>query len=65
MPVHLKTQVQIETKAQIGALIFDKAFTVVLAEYFNYSNVFSVENAAELPKNSEINKHAIKLEKDK
>ena len=47
------------------ALLFDKAFNEFLAEYSNYSNVFSVENTVKLPKNSEINKHGIKLEESK
>ena len=34
-------------------------------EYSNYSNVFLAENATELPKNTGMNEHAIKLEKDK
>ena len=34
-------------------------------EYSDYSNVFSVENAAELPENTEMNEYAIKLEEDK
>ena len=45
--------------------MFDEASTKVSAEYFNYSNVFLVENVVELPENIGINKHAIKLEKDK
>ena len=59
MPVHSKKQ------AQIGALLFDKAPIEILAKYFNYSNIFLVENAAELPENTGINEHAIKLEEDK
>lgn len=34
IPVHSKKQ------AKVGALIFDKAFIVVLSKYFDYSNVF-------------------------
>lgn len=34
MPVHL------EKKAQVGALIFDKAPTVIQVEYSDYSDVF-------------------------
>ena len=37
MPVHSKKQ------AQVGALLFNEASTKVLAEYSNYSNVFSAE----------------------
>ena len=59
MPVHSKRQ------AQVGALLFDKAPTKVLAEYSDYSDVFSVENAAELPENTGINEHAIELEEGK
>ena len=59
MPVHFKKQAQVE------ALLFDKALTKVSVEYFNYSDVFSAENTAKLLENTTINKHAIKLEKDK
>ena len=59
MPVHSERQ------AQVGALLFDEAPTEVPAEYSDYSDVFSVENAAELRENTGINKHAIKLEEGK
>ena len=59
------TQIKTQSKAQVEALLFDKAFTEVLAEYFNYSNVFLVKNTAELSENTGINEHAIKLKKDK
>ena len=59
MPVHSKKQAQVE------ALLFDKASTEVPAEYSDYSNVFSAENAAELPENTGINEHAIELEEGK
>ena len=59
MPVHSERQ------AQVGALLFDKAPTKVPAEYSNYSDVFSAENAAELPENTGMNEHAIKLEEGK
>ena len=61
--VHSKRQAQIET--QIGALIFNEAPIEVLAEYFDYSDVFSAEYAAELPESTRINEHAIKLEEGK
>ena len=54
-----------QNKAQVGALLFDKVLTEVLAEYSDYSNFFSVENAAELPENTRMNEHAIKLEEGK
>ena len=59
MLVHSKKQ------AQIGALLFDKVSTEVLAEYSDYSNVFLIENVAELLENTRMNKHAIKLEEGK
>ena len=59
MPVYSKKQ------AQIGVLPFEKASTKVLAEYSDYSNIFSAKNAAEFPKNTRINKYIIKLEKSK
>ena len=59
MPVHSERQ------AQVGALLFDKAPTKVPAEYSDYSDVFSAENAAELPENTGMNEHAIKLEEGK
>ena len=59
MPVHSKKQ------AQVRVLLFNKAPTKVLAEYSDYSDVFSVEHAAELPENTGMNEHAIKLEEGK
>ena len=59
MPVHSKKQ------AQVGALLFDEASTKIPAEYSDYSNVFSAENAADFPENIGINEHAIKLEEGK
>ena len=59
MPMHSQKQ------AQVGALIFNEAPTEVLAKYFNYNNVFSMENAVELLKYTRMNEHTIKLEKDK
>lgn len=49
-----KVQIKSQSKAQVGVLLFDKAFIAVLAKYFNYSNVFLAENAAELPKHIKI-----------
>ena len=63
MPVHSERQVQI--KAQVEALLFNKASTEVPVEYSDYSNVFSAKHAAELPEKTGINEHAIKLEEGK
>ena len=75
MPVHFKKQalikmkVQMETTAysrvQVGVLLFDKAFTTILAEYSNYSNVISKKYAAEIPEYTGMNYHVIKLKEDK
>ena len=59
MPVHSERQ------AQVGALLFDEAPTKVPAEYSDYSNVFSAENATELPENTGMNEHAIELKEGK
>ena len=59
MPIYLEKQ------AQVRVLLFDKAFTEVSAKYSDYSNIFSAENAGELPENTGINEHAIKLEESK
>ena len=50
---------------QVGALIFNKAPNEVPAEYSNYSNDFSAENAVKLPENIGIKEHAIELEESK
>ena len=56
MLVHLKKQAQIkkkaQSKAQVKALLFNKALTKIPAEYSNYSNIFSMKNIVELLKNS-------------
>ena len=57
MPVHAERQ------AQVGALLFDEAPTEVPTEYSDYSDVFLMENAAELPENTRMNEHAIELKK--
>ena len=59
MPVHFERQ------AQIRALLFDEAPTKIPTEYSDNGNVFSAENATELPENTGMNKHAIKLEEGK
>ena len=60
-----KILVHSKRQAQIGALLFDKASIEVPAEYFDYSNVFSAENVAELPEYNRMNNYAIKLKKGK
>ena len=63
--IKAQSRVQIQDKAQVGAPLFDKAPTEVSAKYFNYSDVFLVENVVKSPENTRINKHAIELEEGK
>ena len=69
MFVHFERQAQIkvetQVKVQVGALLFDKVFNVVLVEYSNYSNVFSSKNAVKLSEHTKIIDYAIKLKKSK
>ena len=65
MPIHAEMQAQIQDGAQIGALLFNESPIEVSVENSDYSNVFSAENATELPENTGINEHAIKLEENK
>ena len=58
-------QIKTQSGAQVRASLFDKAPTIVLIEYFNYSNVFSAENKAELLKYIRINDYVIMLEENK
>ena len=60
-----KVQIKAQNGVQVGALLFDEALTEVPAEYSDYSDVFSAENTAELPKNTGMNEHAIELKEGK
>ena len=50
---------------QISGLIAEKAPTKVPAKYSDFADIFSPNLAAELPKHTEINTHAIDLEEGK
>lgn len=54
-----KTQIKAQDKAQIKiqvwAFIFDKASIIVLVEYFNYNNIFLIENTIKYLKHTGIN----------
>ena len=52
-------------KAQISALIQDKASTKVPLKYVDYADVFSFNLVMELPKNTNMNEYTIKLQDDK
>ena len=59
MPVYLKK------KAQIGALLFHKAFIEVSIKYSYFNNIFSAENAIEFLEYTRIYSDIILLEKEK
>ena len=65
MDLDRKAKIDAQSRAHVGALIFDEAPTKVSAEYSDYNNVFSAENAVELTENIGINEHAIKLKEGK
>ena len=61
MIIYFKIQVQIKMKTQIRALLFIKIFTTILIKYFNFSNIFLIENIIKLLKYIQINDYIIKL----
>ena len=63
--IEAQSGAQVKNGAQVGALLFDEALTEILAKYSDYSDVFLTENTAELPENTGMNEHAIKLEEGK
>ena len=69
MIVHPEKNDQIDTQgenqggAQVGALILNKVPNKVLADYFDYSNVFLAKNIAELSEYFGMNNHTIELKK--
>ena len=67
MLVYFKKQAQIKVQSgiKVRTLLFDKSLMMVLAEYSNYDNVFSIKNIVKLPENTGINKLIIKLEEKK
>lgn len=46
---------------QVVALQWDKTSTKISSKYLDYADIFSVDWAIELPKNTKIHEHAIKL----
>ena len=46
-------------------LLFNEVPTAILGKYFNYSDVFLVENIAEFPEYTKINDQTIHLKEDK
>ena len=54
-------QIHSSRQVKVGLLVADKAFVKVLFEYSDYTDVFLFDLAIELPKNTSMNKYAIKL----
>ena len=59
--MHLTKKVQVKIKA----LLFIKVLIIVFLKYFNYNNIFFIENAIKLLKYTIINNYIIKLKKSK
>lgn len=58
-------KVHLDGKIQITALIADKGFITVPAEYLDFADVFLKESAAVLREHIEINTYAIDLKEGK
>lgn len=58
MAIYLSRAAQMPS-AKLAILQWDKAFTEILVEYQDYTDVFSPDLAIELTENTGINKHAI------
>ena len=67
MPIHPLQEAQVDggEPIQIAALNQNEAPTKVPAEYSDFSDVFSAEEALILPEQTELNEHAIELEEGK
>ena len=59
----LKMTIHSASKAQIALLLIKEV--TVLEKYLDFNNVFSKKSVKILPKRIKINKHTIKLQKDK
>ena len=64
LSVDLSNEVHLSKKTQIAHLKANEAPTKVLSKYVDFADVFSPKLAAELPKHTEINDHAIELVDD-
>ncbi len=61
----LTMQVYFSYQTQIKLLLANKVSIEVLFKYLDYIDIFLFHLIMELPKNTSINKHTIKLVKDK
>ena len=60
-----KIQIKAKSFAQVEAQLFGKAFIIVLAKFFDYSNIFLIENAAKFSEHIKLNKYAIEQKEGK
>ncbi len=61
MPIHLSRALQVVDDSTMTALQWNKALTEMPIKYSDYADVFSSDQAMELPENIEINEHTIEL----
>lgn len=61
MTIHFSQIAQV----QVAALQENKTQTKISSGYTDYADVFSLNLAMELPKNTDVNKHVIKFIKNK
>ena len=59
-----KSDIHLFCRAQIAALVANKAFTSIPIEYSDFANVFSLELVSELSEHIRINDHVIELVDD-
>lgn len=60
MLAHFEKHVQIQIIAYVGALLFNKASSIVSTKYSHYNNVFLAKNIIKFLKYIRINNHTIK-----
>ena len=63
--IKVKNEAQTGIRAQVGAILFEKALIIVPTKYFNYSDVFLAEYTAKLLEHTIINDDIMKLKKSK
>lgn len=60
-----RTKEKLRAKLRIEPILFNKALTAILAEYYNYNNIFLVENIAKLVKYTKMNVYTVELKRYK
>ncbi len=65
MPIHLSRISQVLDNSTLAVFQWDKALTKIPVKYSDYADMFSSDLAIELPENTGMSKHAIKLIKGK